>query len=53
MIVEKATHISGSLIDQIYIEKGFNDKYNIKSQFRPVYYSDHDAIIVNIVGKDS
>ena len=53
MIVEKATHISGSLIDQIYIEKGFKDKYNIKSQVTPVYYSDHDAIIVNIVRKDS
>ena len=53
MIVEKATHVSGSLIDQIYVEKSFKDKYNIKSQVKPVYYSDQDAIIVNIVGKDS
>ena len=53
MIVEKATHVSGSLIDQIYIEKSLKDKYNVKSQVKPVYYSDHDAIIVNIVGKDS
>ena len=51
MIVEKATHISGSLIVQIYIEKSFKDKYNIKSQVRPVYYSDHDPIIINIVAK--
>ena len=53
MIAEKATHISESLIDQIYIEKGFKDKYNIKSHVRSLHYSDHDAIIVYIVGKDN
>ena len=52
MIVDGATHISGTLIDHIYIEKSFKDRFNIKSQRTPVYYSDHEAIIVNISNKD-
>ena len=49
MIVEMPTHISGSLIDHIYIDKNFNEKFKIRSQRRSVYFSDHDAIIVNIL----
>ena len=53
MIVEKPTHISGTLIDHIYIEKDFKDEYIFKSQRKPLYYSDHDTIIiVDVLTKD-
>ena len=51
MVVQSATHISGSLIDHIYVEKDFKEEYEIKLQIIPVYYSDHNAIIVNILTK--
>ena len=52
MIVDGATHISGTLIDHIYIEKDFEKRYDIKIHKTPVYYSDHDATIVKISVKD-
>ena len=48
MVVNTPTHISGSLIDHIYINKIFLEKYKIRSQKQCVYFSDHEAIKVKI-----
>ena len=44
MIIRKPTHISGSLIDHVYIHKDFKKLFEITSTIRSIYYSDHEAI---------
>ena len=41
-IVRKATHISGSLLDHVYIRF---PKCTVFHNIHHVYYSDHDAIL--------
>ena len=44
MIVQEPTHISGSLIDHVYIHKDLFKRYEITALVQSIYYSDHDAI---------
>ena len=46
------THISGSLIDQVYVHALILNNYNIKVRKECVYFSDHDAIKLNITAVD-
>ena len=48
MIGSTSTHISGSSIDHVYVHEVILNKYNIKAQKQCVYFSDHDAIKINI-----
>ena len=43
-VIDQPTHISGSLIDQVYIKKTFLDQIDIHSIVKNIYFSDHDAI---------
>ena len=51
MIVGSSTHISGSLIDHIYIHNAIYKEININVIMHSVYYSDHEAIKVKISSK--
>ena len=44
LAVNEPTHISGGLIDHIYLSKCFHEKFNIAVNMLPVYYSDHHAV---------
>ena len=44
MVVNKPTHLSGSLLDQVHILKSFAMELNILSDVHSVYFSDHDAV---------
>ena len=43
-VVTEPTHISGSLIDHIYIHDNLFQVVNIETLVKNVYFSDHDAI---------
>ena len=43
-IGREATHISGSLIDHVYIQNGFFESVNATSQTVGVHFSDHDVV---------
>ena len=45
-IVDKATFISGTLLDHVWVQHGV--KSSISGSVISVYYSDHDAIRINI-----
>ena len=47
MAINKSTHLSGSLLDQLYILKRFAMEFNILSDVYNVYFSDHDAVKVH------
>ena len=47
MVVNKPTHLSGSLLDQVHILKSFAMAFNILSDVHNVYFSDHDAFKVH------
>ena len=48
MIVDKPTHLSGGLIDHVYLRKSFIDYANVNCIVKNVYFSDHDAVCFNI-----
>jgi len=47
-IVEQPTHISGSLIDHVYVHRSFRETLDVKTFVKNVYFSDHDAIKIRI-----
>ena len=47
MVINKPTHLSGSLLDQVHILKSFAMEFNIVSDVHNVYFSDHDTVKVH------
>ena len=47
-IVNKLTHISGSLIDYVYIKKTLMGEYSANATVENIYFSDHDAMTIVI-----
>ena len=47
-IVNKPTHISGSLIDHVYIKKTLMEEFFANAIVENIYFSDHDAIRIVI-----
>ena len=47
-IVNKPTHISGSLIDNVYIKKTLMEEFFANAIVENIYFSDHDAIRIVI-----
>ena len=43
-IVNKATHISGSLIDHVYVKETLMEEFSINLTVENIYFSDHDAV---------
>ena len=47
-IVKEPTHLSGSLIDHVYIHQDLLGNVNVKVKNFDVYFSDHDAIQISL-----
>lgn len=47
-VVTEPTHISGSLIDHIYVHKNLFNTFDVETLVKIVYFSDHDAIKLKI-----
>ena len=47
-IVNKPTHISGSLIDHVYIKKMLMEEFSANATVENICFSDHDAIRIVI-----
>ena len=47
-IVNKPTHISGSLTDHVYIKKTLMEEFFANAIVENIYFSDHDAIRIVI-----
>ena len=48
-IVSGPTHVLGSLIDHVYISEPFSSIVTVSVHIHSLYYSDHDAIILQLV----
>ena len=46
--INKPTHISGLLIDQVYIKKNLIKKFFIKVIVKNIYFSDRDSLRIAI-----
>ena len=51
-MVNKPTHISGSLIDHVYIKKSLMEELFYNATVQNIYFSDHDAVRI-IIEKNS
>ena len=47
MVVNKPTHLSGSLLDEVHILKSFVMESNISSDIHNVYFSDYNAVKIH------
>ena len=47
-MVNKPTHISGSLIDHVYIKKSLTEKFFTSATVENIYFSDYDAVRLTI-----
>ena len=47
-IVAASTHISGSLLDHVYIHQEFTKELNMQNAIN-IYFSDHDAVKLRFV----
>ena len=43
-VVDQPTHVSGSLIDHVYIKKTFQERIDIHCIVKNIHFSDHDAV---------
>ena len=50
-IVEELTHLSGSLIDHVYIHQDLLGNVNSEVKNFDLYFSDHDAIQISLTDK--
>ena len=50
-IVKEPTHLSGSLIDHVYIHQDLFRNVNAEVKNFDVYFSDHDAIQISLTDK--
>ena len=50
--VNKPRHISGSLMDHVYLTKALMEEYFTNATFENFYFSDHDAVRI-VIGKNS
>ena len=50
-IVKEPTHLSGSLIDHVYIHQDLLGNANVEVKNFDVYFSDHDAIQISLTDK--
>ena len=51
--VSEPTHLDGALVDNVYIKKSFENDKHVTSIVNNVYFSDDDAVKVQIRFKDN
>ena len=50
-LVHQPTHLEGSALDHIYVRKDFLSKFLFKVVVKCTYFSDHDAVKLNLIEK--
>ena len=50
-VIKELTHLSGSLIDHVYIDKDLLGNVNAEVKNFDVYFSDHDVIQISLTDK--
>ena len=50
-VVDSPTHISGSLIDHVYVLKSLLNDVNVNCVVKNIYFSDHDAVKISLERK--
>ena len=53
MKVSERTHLDGAFLDPVYIKKSSENNKHVTSLVNNVYFSDHDAVKVQIRFKDN
>ena len=48
-MANKPTHVSGSLIDHVYINESLIEEFFTNATVKNIYFSDHDAVRITIV----
>ena len=48
MVVTEPTHIDGSLLDHIYLKKGWFHEYDVLSLVKSIFFTDHDIVKIKI-----
>ena len=48
MVVRNPRRLSGSLIDRLYVSKAILDKSQASVTIKNIYFSDHDAVNVEL-----
>ena len=51
LVVNEPTHISGSLIDHVYVRESFLQEVSFNSVIKNTYFSDHDAFQISFCKK--
>ena len=51
-LVNESTHISGSILDQVYSKKSLLENFDITTKVKCVFFSDHDVVSVVIQTKN-
>ena len=46
-LISKPTHVSGSIIDHLYVSKSFYTQTHVSIVVRPLYFSDHNAVVLH------
>ena len=49
MVVTEPTHIDGSLLDHIYLKKGWIRKFEVASLVKCIFFIDHDVVKVKLI----
>ena len=47
-MVNKPTHISGSLLDHAYIKKSLTEEFFARTTVENIYFSEHDSVRIII-----
>ena len=50
-VVDEPTHISGSLIDHVYVHNTVTKAFHLRSLVKAVYFSDHEAVKIQLLHK--
>lgn len=48
-LVTQPTHLSGSLLDHVYVHKNLLSQFEVNTTVLPTYFSDHDAVKLQII----
>ena len=49
LIINQPTHLSGSLLDHVYVKNDFMNKISIRCIIKNIFFSDHDAVKFQLI----
>ena len=51
-VVKEPTHLSGSLLDHVYVKNSILQEYCVSTSMINLYFSDHDAVQLTISNRN-